>query len=193
MVVQFKCFFPDGQNDLVGILVLKLHEVVLVSRFEAVTQPLQDAFAFESEVKVAEDKERNRLVFAVVMKSIEGVLKSSSSGLAITRRLIGRPQHGDDVAGVVEQVDVDEVDGRFAESPSRPQIAFSRPTTFGEEAEREFVSIDEAVGFDGLGVEAVLDGDDVFFGGHAAELFRLYKERERERKVASLCRSLRSS
>ncbi len=136
---ESKLLLANGENELLAPLVDVLlpglgGRVAGLADLEVVGETLDDRLAVEPEVEVAEDKEGLRLVGLVVssvgvvrgqvVDTVERVLQRPLSVVDVDRR------HGLDaleVAGIVEEVDVDKVNrGLVGKLPSGPQISYGQ-------------------------------------------------------------------
>jgi hypothetical protein len=97
-------------------------------------QFFDDTFSVCPKIEIAENKVRS-LAVRVIVESLEGVFEGSTPVFAVDR---GVGLHGDEIGGVVEQVDVDQVENGALERPARPHEPFSGPFALGEKILGEF-------------------------------------------------------
>jgi hypothetical protein len=96
---------------------------------------LDYTFSITAKIEITKNEERHQNIFLILVESLEGVKQSPSATLAVHRRvLLARRE----VAGIVEQVDVDEVKCGAAEDPPRPEESLPAPFALGEELLGEF-------------------------------------------------------
>jgi hypothetical protein len=82
-----------------------------------------DTFSVCPKIEIAENEVRS-LAVRVIVESLEGVFEGSTPVFAVDR---GVGLHGDEIGGVVEQVDVDQVENGALERPARPHEPLSGP------------------------------------------------------------------
>ena len=109
-VVEGELFLPDGEDHFIsGAGVGELQTDFRLPSPKAVGQFVDDLRAGEAEVEVAEDEVGSRLE-VVVVEPVQRVLKGSTAMVGVER---GRARfHRHQVGGVVEEVNIDEIEGR---------------------------------------------------------------------------------
>ena len=126
-VQKSKLLFTDAQDQFLATFVNVLFVVVLrLGHVQQIGgQALDHTLAVQSEVKVAKDEVGHGRVFghSLVGNSIESVAQCPFAVIDVDG---GDSFHGLEVAGIMEEVNVDEVHNDLrGEFPTCPQIAFT--------------------------------------------------------------------
>lgn len=124
-----------------------------------------DTFSVCPKIEIAENEVRS-LAVRVIVESLEGVFEGSTPVFAVDR---GVGLHGDEIGGVVEQVDVDQVENGALERPARPHEPFSGPFALQSEVRARRVGDFWSTN---LG-EKILGEFGFLFGDHSLDVARI--------------------